>query len=438
MIGLEPIYPDLQERINHIFHNQLYGIAITELTSLLSRRSIYCSQYPNGRYSIAHFNNAEGNVRYKRILHTWGKDKKCIYCGTSQEGELGEDERGQTLETHAYELIHTVNPEDIFKMKFDAIIMNSPYQLNTAGDDNGAQAKPIYHLFVNQAIKLEPRFLVAITPSRWFSGGWGLDKFRDEMIHCDHIREIHDFQNSSDCFSGVDIKGGVSYFLYEKGYTGPCKFVSHEDNKEVSVETRYLHEEGCDVLIRYNELISIYRKVASQKDFAPFSEIVSGRSPFGLNTNHYGSEKKKRHDDVPYFEKKGFTYIDKSLITRNENNINKWKLYIAKTAEDGKLPGKVIGKLTEGKPGTICSGTYLMVGPFNSEEEMKNVKAYMETKFFRCLVAVNKISQDAYAKVYNAVPLQDFTEKWTDEKLYRKYNLDENDIQFIETMIKPV
>lgn len=433
--GLEPLYPDLQERTDHIFKEQLFGIAITELTSHLSRRSLYCSKTANGNYSVVHFDTIDGNVRYKNVQHRW-RDGKCIFCGTSQVGDLGGDSRGTELEAHAYELIHTNKPEEIFNMKFDVIISNPPYQLNTAGENNGAQAKPIYQLFVQQAIKLAPRFLVMITPSRWFSGGWGLDEFRNQMINSDHLRVIHDFQNSSDCFTGVEIKGGVSYFLYDRDNKGMCDFISHESDEIVSRELRYLHEDGCDVLIRYNELIGIYRKARTKGKFIPFSNIVSGRSPFGLNTNHYGHSNKKDSSDVVYFERKGFNYIERARITRNEDAIKKWKLYIAKTAEDGKLPGKVIGNITEGNPGTICSGTYLMVGPFDSEEEMKNAKSYMQTKFFRALVAANKISQDAYAKVYTGVPMQDFSKPWSDDILYKKYDLTDEEIEFIESMIK--
>ena len=448
--GLEDKIPDLQERINHICKEQLYGIAITELTSLLSRRSLYCSKYPNGPFSIAQFDNVEGNIRFKNCKHEWegeankwtyvnGKKervwRRCKYCGASEE-QFGTDNR-DGLEYHAYEFIHVIKPEEIFNMKFDVVISNPPYQLNTAGENNGAQAKPIYQHFVKQSIKLLPRYLVMITPSRWFAGGWGLDNFRNDMINSDKIRVIHDFQSSSDCFTGVEIKGGVSYFLYDTNRTGPCEFVSHEANEIVSSVTRYLHEDGCDVLIRYNELIGTYRKARTRKPFVPFSKIVSGRSPFGLNTNHYGHEKVNQ-SDVLYYERKGFNYIEKNKITRNLEAIDKWKLYIAKTAEDGKLPGKVIGNITEGKPGTICSGTYLMVGPFSSESEMKNAKTYMMTKFFRALVSANKISQDAYAKVYDGVPMQDFSKPWTDAELYEKYALTDEEIGFIENMIKPM
>lgn len=323
-------------------------------------------------------------------------------------------------------------------MKFDVIIGNPPYQLSTAGDNNGAQAKPIYQEFVRQSIKLRPRYVIMITPSRWFAGGWGLDQFRDEMIRSDHIRELHDFQNSGDCFSGVDIKGGISYFLYDRDNTGPCTFFSHETDKIVSMSKRFLHEDGCDVLIRYNELIGIYRKVRSAANFVPFSSIVSGRSPFGLNTNHYGHETRRAASDVSYFERKGFTFIPNIRITKNRDTIGKYKLYIPKTAEDGKLPGKVIGNITIGMPGTICSGTYLLVGPFETEQAAKNASAYMKTKFFRALVAVNKISQDAYAKVYDGVPMQDFSKLWTDEELFDKYHLTEEEVSFILGMIKPM
>lgn len=256
--GLEPRIPDLQKRVDHIFHRQLFGIAITELTSLLSRRGVYCSKFPNSIYSVSKFDDAGGNIRYKKIKHTW-KDGKCVYCGASKS----QYDRDAELETHAYEMIHINRPEEIFNMKFDVIIGNPPYQLS----DGGAQASamPIYNKFVEQAQKLQPRYLTMIIPARWYTGGKGLDSFRNMMIHDERIRVLHDFENAGDCFPSVEIKGGVCYFLWDRDIVGKCNVVTHDGTKILSKMERYMVEKNSDVFIRYNDAISILHKVISKR-----------------------------------------------------------------------------------------------------------------------------------------------------------------------------
>lgn len=432
LVGLEKKIPDLQTRINHIFTNQLYGIAITQLTSLLSRRSVYCSKTANGKYSIVeNFIGDVGNIKFDKIKHTF-KDHKCEFCGVGDNVDTYI--RDDSMETHAYQFIHTYKPEEIFNMKFDVIIGNPPYQL----EDGGAQASatPLYDKFVLQAKKLNPRYLTMIIPSRWFAGGKGLDDFRDEMLHDNRLRIIHDFLDSSDCFSGVEIKGGVCFFLWDRDNKGLCEVNTHDKDKIISKRIRPLLEENSDVFIRYNESISILNKVQKLKEIS-FSSIVSSRKPFGLSTNF--SDYLKTGDDsyVKVYGNKFIGYLPKDyLITRNEDWVNNWKIFTPKAVGSGNSKDDMIKPII-GQPNTICTETYIVIGPFTSEQECKNVCSYINTKFFHFLLTLRKVTQDATSKVYSFIPMQDFSKPWTDKELYEKYKLTQEEISFIESMVRP-
>ncbi|MBP8778037.1 MAG: Eco57I restriction-modification methylase domain-containing protein [Bacteroidaceae bacterium] len=434
MTGLEKQIPDKQERINHIFTKQLFGIAITELTSLLSRRSVYCSKMANGKYSVCDtFDDEQGNLRYTRMQHTW-QNGKCVYCGASQEVY----DRDDALETYAYNFIHTDNPEEIYNnMKFDVIIGNPPYQLNDGGG-SGTSAMPIYQKFVEQSKKLNPKFLTMIIPSRWFAGGKGLDEFRDNMLHDESIRKIHDYIEASDCFPGVQIKGGVCYFLWDRDNKGNCLVTTHKGDEILSSMERPLLEKNSDIFIRYNIGVEIFKKVQEHKENS-FEPLVSPRRPFGLSSTFRGTPKTNQPDDLPVFQNGGIAYIQRSAININLNLVDSWKVFIPFLGSGSdSFPHPILGKPFIGTPGTICTETYLIIGPLRSELECKNLISYISTRFFRFLVLLKKPSQNATKKVYTFVPMQKFSEPWTDEKLYAKYGLTKEEVAFIESMIRPM
>lgn len=431
--GLEDTIPDLQKRIDHIMHHQLYGIAITRLTSLTSRRSLYCSKDASCKYSISHFDDEDGNIRYSEILHSW-QQGKCRYCGASQEVY----DRGEDLESHAYEFIHTDNPNELYNnMTFDVIIGNPPYQLEV-GVEKDNYSIPLYHKFVEMAMRLAPRYISMIIPARWYAGGRGLDNFRDRMLNDRHFKCLVDYPNAVDCFPGVDISGGVCYFLWEGNYDGDCIVKSIKGNKSISESMRPLLETGCTSFIRFNEAIPIIRKIRALGE-PTFDTIVSSQTPFGLVSSFKAYKTEPFNNSIVIHTVKGIGYIERSQVLRNTSFIDDYKVFISKSyGERGEYPYRFLAKPFIGERNSCCTQTYLVIGPFTSKDEAENVISYIYTKFFRFCIMMKKNTQDAMRGVYSFVPLQDFSKPWTDEELYKKYGLTNEEIAFIESMIRPM
>lgn len=428
--GLEEEIPDLQQRINHILNYQVWGIAITELTALLSRRTLYCSKKANGKYSIdSMFDTPDGHIHYEAIEHMWAGDR-CVYCGAKRD----QYDRNDGLESYTYEFIHTYHPERIFNMQFDVIVGNPPYQLSDGGF--GKSAAPIYQKFVEQAQKMHPRYISMIIPSRWFGGGKGLNDFRASMLADKRIRRLVDFENANDCFPGVDLAGGVCYFLWDRDHPGQCEVKSVVNGDECT-SVRDLDE--FKIFVRNSRAVPIIRKVLAFKE-PTMDKQVSSRKPFGLATN----VRPRQKGDLILHWQNGEGKFPSTEVTNGREWIKKYKVICAKTAYDhAGSPDKngmrkVFTKINILAPNVVCTETYLVAGAFDSEEEALNLKAYMETRFFRFLVSQFMVSQDITKDRFAFVPVQDFTKEWTDEKLYEKYGIDADEQAFIESVIRPM
>lgn len=433
--GLEFEIPDLQKRIDHILTKQVFGIGITQLTALLARRSVYCSKWANSAHSIGKsFTTEDGNIWFERTEHTWVSGR-CPFCGASQ----AEYARGDELETHAYAFIHTTNIKARIArmfgadMHFDVIIGNPPYQLSDGGF--GTSAAPIYQLFVEKALDLDPRFAVFVTPSRWFAGGKGLDGYRSRMLADRRMRSIVDFPKLYDAFPGVKIRGGISYFLWERDYDGPCSIQTMQDGKPVGEPAdRYL--DAYDVLVRRNEAVSILEKV-TEKGESTLENRVSSRKPFGLATNFHGKVSNKNiADPVQLFANQRTDWIARKDIPVNADWVDDWKvLMTAVQGTSAAVETKFLSKPRLAGPGIACTETYLVAGRFETEQEALRYLAYLRTRFVRFLVSLRKSTQHATKDVYAFVPDVPLDQDWTDAKLYKRYGLTTDEIAFIESQV---
>lgn len=435
--GLATQILDEQARINHILKNQVFGIAITGLTALLSRRSVYCAKTANSPLSICdEFDNEMGNIIFGNANHIF-ENGKCRECGASYD--VFGNRKG--LENHAYAFIHSDRDiifDELLKMQFDVIIGNPPYQLKDEKDEKRASASPIYHYFVEQAKKLNPRYLVMITPSRWFTGGKGLNNFRDGMLNDNRIKKIHDYLNEKDCFPNQEIKGGVSYFLWDREYNGECEIFTYENDKCISHSKRPLKEKGLDVFIRYNQAVSILNKVKKHNE-PSFNEVISSAKPFGLRTYFKGNSKpyKNKNDNVTLYQNGGIGYVSREEIPNNRDWILRHKVIVPYAVGTGDGKTDKVNPIYAGI-NTACTETYLVIGPFENEDICNNVMSYINTKFLHFMLTLKKNTQHATRGAYQFVPMQDFSRAWTDEQLYAKYGLSKDEINFIESMIRPM
>lgn len=451
--GLAEAIPDLQERVDHILTKQIYGIGITQLTALLARRSVYCSKDATGPHSIAKsFDRAWGNIWFERTEHTWTgghpnhalldsegnptiTGRRCRFCGASKD----EYARESALETHAYAMIHTddikARTAELFgaEMQFDVIIGNPPYQLDDGGNSNSAT--PIYQLFVEKSIELAPRYVVMVTPSRWFAGGRGLDKYRERMLTSRKLRTIVDFPKLYDGFPGVKIRGGISYFLWDIAHDGPCAIQTMWDNKPLGEPAiRYL--DAYDVLVRRNEAVPVLEKVRARQE-STLDKVVSSQKPFGLRTFFHGqSSADGLAEPIKLFGSQRISWIERGDIPQNADWVGDWKVLMTRVqGTSAAVETKFLSRPIVAGPNTACTESYLVAGRFSQEIDAQRYAQYLSTRFVRFMVSLRKSTQDAPKHVYAFVPDVPLDQEWTDELLYERYGLTNNEIAFIESQV---
>lgn len=440
MVGLAEWEPNGAKRREHILKNMLFGAATTQINGEIARRSLYQTKNATGAEVkdpgladlVVHFDSPDGNVPFIETEHTLTrKGDKCALC--KAPSKLIRAQR----ESYAYSFIHNTYPtKEMGTMKFDVIIGNPPYQMGTEG--HGKTASSIYHLFVERAIAMDPKYVVMITPSRWFAGGKGLTGFRDAMIADRRIATLVDNPKLFDVFPSVEIKGGVSYFLWDRDHNGDCEFITRVGGEVVSTSTRDLRR-GAGVVVRDNRAISILDKVGSKK-----LASIEGRStvtkPFGLTmrSNYPGSVAEPFAGSVPliYSNKVGYSRPDQ--IQRNHEWIDRWKVLLPMASDGhGREVSYVLGEPIALAPGSACTQTYFIAGMFDGPDETRNYAEYLASKFVRFLVLQRKVTQHVTPDRLRFVPDMDFTKAWSDADLYEFFELSVDEIAYIESTIQP-
>lgn len=431
--GLAEWEPDFTRRREHILRNMLFGTSITEMTGIISRRTLYCSADASSTYSVVRFQDGGGNLPFIYAEHDFGPGEgRCTLCNAPFDLE-----RGEGRENYAYSFIHGAYPtKEMANMKFDVIVGNPPYQIDS---DGNTRTMPIYQKFVDQAIAMAPRYVVMITPSRWFAGGLGLEDYRSRMINDRRMAKLVDNPKLFDCFPGVEIKGGVSYFLWDRDYDGDCEFSTRVNGTIVSTLTRDLRA-GEGVLMRDNRAASIVERVKSEHTGLTLEAVVSSRIPYGasLATNFRDDLPQAFEGSISLVKGNGSGHIRPDQIERNHDWARQWKVLIPKAGDGhGREVSYVIGEPIALAPGSVSTDTYLVAGRFATRNECENFAKYLVTKFARFLVLQRKVTQDLVPERFKFVPMLDMTHPWTDEELYDKFGLTAEEREYIELCIAP-
>ncbi len=411
--------------VNHSMAMMLWDATIEENILVICKTPMARSIT---KRTLAGFRGTRVNAQYYKDLIKNISEKPTAVVNTFKDGK------------HFWKINNNEN------MKIDAVVGNPPYQVMDGGAQ--ASASPVYNLFVDVSKKTKAQYISMIMPARWYAGGRGLDEFRITMLNDKCIKRLDDFTNPELVFPGTNIRGGICYFLRDINYDnslGLVRVVTHEREGISSDTMRPMLIDGTETFIRDEQAISILAKVKDNTSQF-MDEWISPLRPFGFRGYFVNDEAFHSSPDVllkPITcigkgRQKG--YVERELIKVHKDWIDAWKVIMPRANNIGTELNDDNLNAFVGNPQTICTESYLVIGGNSSlnERECINICKYLKTKFARFMHRMAKSSQDATSKTFSFVPLQDFTKSWTDEELYKKYKLSDEEVQFIESMIKPM